>query len=488
MSVRVTQEPWLAHPWFVPAEKHSSRKSSYGSRKRARIRTTRNGHSDILPELLELIDSAEHRVFCCSFLLGSKSLQYALIRAASRLKGHVYVLTALDEKKLAAGLGDDIDSDSLHRSKLAFQPLCYNGVYARGVADVHAKFCIVDDQRALLGSPNFDPNGLADHGQQSGEVAIVVDGDRSEHLARLFRHLWTEVAEIEAMPSPVEYQLSDVKMMKTRERIEAPPAGDGMPFWTGFGSTGVLDQVRWTAEQAKDKLCLAAYSIRDLETSDASSLSDAISAAAKRGVDVQLYLRSQARNLEHLTHLVSAGVRVRADRFNHAKWAIADGQLASIFSANFDGIHGLTNGCETGIRLLPGVETAELTALHQECWTQCDVEAWMPESFEGLVRQSNASLGWPDGASSVTLAGEAAFEALEILRNPTFLLEPKSSKEQCILAGTKGAVGLHKEDSVWQCCPLEQPYQHTPARYLATGKPNDAAQLWIPVGVEFVAR
>jgi hypothetical protein len=45
------------------------------------------------------------------------------------------------------------------------------------------------------------------------------------------------------------------------------------------------------------------------------------------------------------------GVQIHGDTRNHAKVAIADGTSAILFSANFDGHHGLDNGVEVGYRI-----------------------------------------------------------------------------------------------------------------------------------------
>lgn len=486
MSLTVSPEPWIRHPWFLPCGQGQHSVEAWP--KRSRIRITRGNQSDILPELLTLIESAQKRVFCCSFLLGSEALRRALVNAAHRLKGHVYVLTALDEKKLAAGLAAEIDTDQLDRTRLAFQPLTHGGVYARGVSDVHAKFCVVDDEAAVLGSPNFDGNGLADHGGQgSGEVALSVTGERAGHLATLFRHLWCHSAEIEAQPSPVAYHLASIARSIAKPPAHPPPV-QGMPFWTFQENQGVLDHLRYTVQRARRTLFLAAYSLRDLDSGEAKALADDIVAATERGVIVQLYLRSQTRNLPHLRRLVAAGIQVRADRLNHAKWAIADEREASIFSANFDGQHGLTSGCETGVRLLPGPETNELVELHKAWWVNCEVEAWAPPNVNAIAERTGLQLGSPDGSREIALTGPMAPEVIEMLRHPTVVLRRSGGDDKFyLLASLDAAVEICRQEKMWDCQRVLERHLRPPtvAQILASGVPGGFDGGWIPVGVEF---
>lgn len=480
MSFKVSFKPWTELPWFLPRKSEVEYDVNL-----ERLLFTRHRSGTVLPALTKLIAGARKRVFCCSFLLGSNKLSQALIDATYRLKGHVYVLTALDEKKLARGLADDVDPDHLDRARLAFNSLAQEGIYSRGVSDCHAKFCVVDDSFALLGSPNFDSNGLADGGDAAGEVAIIVEGKRAQHLGRLFRHLWKTAAEIEAPPSRHGYMLRSVTRHGSIQ-LDAPPPQNGMPFWTGFGSTGVLDHIRWTVQEAKHTLFLATYSVVNLDDKGTKALEDDILKAVKRGVDVQLYLRSQTRNLSHISKLAKAGVHVRADRINHAKYAITDERVASLFSANLDGNHGLTSGCETGIRLTNGKEVEEVVRLHRMWWNACEAEVGYLATPEILLRRCGwLSKGWPGEATTIRLGGPQAKEAEELLRHPSLLLQIAGQQNKFLLIAADMALNIHQDNNTWIAqSQASKDRLPTPTIILAGGLHNKYNKGWIPVDVQ----
>src|SRR5205085_2884656 len=63
----------------------------------------------IRTELEAMIVEARRKVFIASFLLGDAALLDALAATASRLLGGVYVITQLDEQRLAKGLQELAD-------------------------------------------------------------------------------------------------------------------------------------------------------------------------------------------------------------------------------------------------------------------------------------------------------------------------------------------------------------------------------------------
>jgi phosphatidylserine/phosphatidylglycerophosphate/cardiolipin synthase-like enzyme len=490
MKVKITSESWLRQPFFVPrrADSHADL-AEYQY-----LLTTVPGRKHTIRDyLLSLLDSAKERVFVCSFLLGGEAVRDALRRAAKRLRGHVYVITALDEKLLERSLDLEleVDENALRRDRKNFEALTRHGVYVRGAESCHAKFCVVDEHSALVCSANFDPNGLAldeDGARPCGELGLRIEGvDRVKPLADLFRHIWKVGCQREAPPSPEGYRISGVT--STQPADLPAPTGSEDVVWTGFRSTSILAGIRHVIDKAQKRLLLASYSFTGMRAKP-DLLIDSLLGARKRGVEIELLLRDRSRDLPEILTLMEMGVQVRANRENHAKYAIADGEMGLLFSANFDGAHGLTSGVETGVRLRPG-EAREIADWHAQMWRETPSQALFYEKEEDFV------LSWPEIrrtrppfiCENPFISGDKQVTDIcqKILHGPCFMLSKSEdlSERWLILVGQEQVVELELIGSEMRAALIEQPHPDLGPlpRLLAKGhwQPSIA---WLPTEME----
>jgi phosphatidylserine/phosphatidylglycerophosphate/cardiolipin synthase-like enzyme len=479
---------WGGQPWHLPRPRVEEKDSWSGLQG---VFFTRHGiaESSIRRALVDLIGRARERVFCCSFLIGGSAVREALVDAARRLRGHVYVVTALDEKLLGRTFAMEEDSRDLRtildRQRKDFRSLTHSGVYLRGAEGVHAKLCVVDGKEALLGSANFDPNGLGeDRSFAAGEVGVLLEGTaRVAPLASLFRHIWRYGCAYEVQPHPVHYALQG-RSTRGSEVLKPPGAKPGAPLWTGFGSTAILDGLQSLINQVRERLVLASYSFTGMRARP-ELLFEPLLATAKRGVSVELYLRSRAKDLPELGPLVEAGVVVRGDPWNHAKYAVADGKAGLIFSANYDGEHGLTSGVETGVSLLPE-EVEPLLRYHQLAWNAADTEVALLADRADLARRLPIDdAPWPH-EMTLELAGEGRLGLLaeEMARRPCLIAAGHEGPErELVMIGTERSLRLLREDRRWRPEELPVGNSWTVARLLARGRRADLS-LWLPEGLE----
>ncbi len=483
MKLTISYDPWREQPFFIPR----SADSAVPLPQFTHLSTTvPKRESTIRDALIALIDSATQRVFVCSFLVGGEAMRDVLRRAAQRLCGHVYVVVALDEKSLQRGLElepNQVDPDDLKREIKNFEALTRHGIYVRGAENCHAKFCIVDDRAALVGSANFDPNGLGEEGGvPCGELGIVIDGsERVAPLAQLFRHLWKCGCQREAPPLRDDYRLSGVSPIT--EALPSVPKGSDAVVWTGFKSTAILAGIQSVITTAQHTLLLASYSFTSMREKPALIL-DALAAARKRGVQVELLLRDRSRDLPEIAALIDLGVEVRANRDNHAKYAIADGDNGLLFSANFDGVHGLTDGIETGVWLRPD-EASEVEQWHSQMWREAPTLAaqWpTANDFAKAVPDILCECP-PFFGESLRITGDA-----ETIKRCAAMLEGP-----CLIVGDHGqrlvgfqdvirleptgtemkAVGLDRNDAMFLPLP----------RLIAMGQQRRPSA-WLPLGLE----
>jgi phosphatidylserine/phosphatidylglycerophosphate/cardiolipin synthase-like enzyme len=489
MKVTLSFDVWREQPFFLRRKAEPPVPLPNYARLRATVPS--RAHS-IRDALIALIDSAAERVFVCSFLLGGDGMRDALRRAAQRLHGHVYVITALDAKALERSLGREpsrLNADNLEREIKSFEALTRHGIYVRGAENCHAKFCIVDDRAALVGSANFDRNGLGEaDGIACGELGLVIEGpERVAPIVRLFRHLWKCGCQREAPPLREGYRLSGVSPAKDQP-LDAPEGAEAV-VWTGFRSTTILAGVQQVIASAQHTLTLGSYSFTAMRANPALIL-DPLAEARRRGVQIELLMRDRSRDLTEIGALLDLGIEVRANRENHAKYAIADGEHGLLFSANFDGIHGLTDGVETGVRLRPE-EAREVAQWHAQMWREAPTQAVCWTSPEALSQalpevrcEHPAFLG-----RALSLRGEPGdlVRCAAILRGPCVVVSdgdehaPRSIQfvgfDDAVLLQRNGrdvrVIGADREDASY--CALPKCIAMAPRR---------SKQTWLPLGME----
>ena len=216
--------------------------------------TYAGGGSTIRRELIDIIDHAQRKIFVAALTLGDKDLRESLIRAAGRMSGGVYVISALDDKGLeeANEYDDDPDLDRQleHRN---FRELTRHGIYVRGYGGLHAKFVVVDDRIALVSSANLVTASFTTTGENG---VIVTDRADVDTLARVFTRLW----QLSPWDMPPDSRHADSIDQRTGAvtRVAAPRAaasGPG-PIWT------------WEDREADHHIASTVVAVADTAQSD----------------------------------------------------------------------------------------------------------------------------------------------------------------------------------------------------------------------------
>ncbi|TWJ24729.1 phospholipase D-like domain-containing protein [Micromonospora endolithica] len=325
----------------------------------------RGSEPNIRDTVVELIDSAREKVFIASFRLGEDDLLRSLLDAVDRLRGRVYVITAWNDRSLARGLAElDLvsledteadDSGSIEAQKKRFHRLTKAGIYVRGHVDCHAKFVVVDDRRALIGSANLETSALTGTVNRpvTGELGVLIhDQARILEASRFFARLWHESSE-EARPG-FAYALRQRKPVLPLPQLPAVQINaTGSIIWTHSNRSLIAETIRHIISSAESKLDLATFSIAGIADEPYWVL-DPLKSALDRGVRVRLLVRGRTfpAHMQELDNLASVGVEIYGDSLTHAKAVIADGRQGAIFSANLDMRLGLLGSVEAGV-LLP---------------------------------------------------------------------------------------------------------------------------------------
>ncbi|WP_437316323.1 phospholipase D-like domain-containing protein [Sorangium sp. So ce385] len=322
------------------------------------------GADPIRKALLDAIGRASWKVLFCSFLFADPAIVDALVEAAERLQGGVYVLTALSTSlRVATGeLDDDLldlpaqrreqkERDRRDRHFAHLDRLARAGVWLRSASDSHAKLCVVDDEIAVVTSANATPEAYEDNPENG---LLIEDPDVARELGRLFAHAWIHFTDHESPPGVLD--------LKERGKRPAPPPWRRLaghePLWPiatlRREETSIRDATLALLRGARHELVIASYSaiaLRDHAVGQALR-----EAALEREVRVLLVLRPNNLRADQVDACSFLFDGIPQDRWvlcgherTHAKAIVADGERALLWTGNLDGKVGYDDGIEVGV-------------------------------------------------------------------------------------------------------------------------------------------
>lgn len=388
---------------------------------------TRTSH--IRDALIAQISEAQQKVLFCSFLFADDEVVRTLCDAAERLHGGVYVLTALGKHLRAEVLEPDADVDAntaklqdrAKRHEEHLQRLAHAGVWLRSAEDCHAKFCVVDDETAIVTSANATQEAY----ESNPEDGLVLRESRAaREYGRLFAHVWQHLATLESTPGA----RLDVHSLGTPR---VPPwrvlkgAGHIRPVTTlRRDEASLLGAAIEVIDRASDRLSIATYSFMGME---AHPIGAALARATARNVRVDLlvqprnHIEAQRASLAWLVGLAPERVRLHGHRRTHTKSIVADGQVVLLWTGNLESKHGWDNGIEVGV-------------IVEDVGVASAVEAW---TGDVMKRATHAALHAPS-ARDLVAAGQLSALAGEW----TLRLAPGVSPAQTVNALSRNAVEL----------------------------------------------
>jgi phosphatidylserine/phosphatidylglycerophosphate/cardiolipin synthase-like enzyme len=292
-----------------------------------------------------MLAGARRKVFVASLLVGDPAVRTALLDAAERLGGGVYVVAALHDKGFDR-LITRVDCDPVDSTQPPLSELTRAGVAVRGYPGCHAKFVVVDDEVALVSSGNLVFS-------EAGENGVVVTGeDRVAPLSRLFARLW-QLSPWDVPPDRDAYTVLSRERSPEPAAVEPPAPDAAGPVWTWGPDRHLLQAVRELVDSATEDLVLATDGVREMAAKP-DLLLDKVRTAVERGVRVRLLIRARNDDRPQRTAAIAfakAGAEVHADPLHRAKAVIADGSRGLLGSANLAGTPGLTGGVEVAMRL-----------------------------------------------------------------------------------------------------------------------------------------
>ena len=359
--------------------------------------------------LIDMINSAKKKIFLATFLMVYPDVEKALMDASTRLRGHVYVLTPLDnsvykEPHQMETLSPEELEEAIEQQEERISELSRAGVYIREHRQCHAKFCVVDQKKALVMSSNLTVRSM----EENPELGKILE-DRSDvlRLDRIFQRMWVHGAKYELIPDKRRPESKSIPLREDHnDSIAFEPEGD--LIWTYHERHHILEEIVRIISTAQSSLRIGSYVLRELheiaDSGGANQVLVALQEALSRGVNIEIiiHVRYDASGIiqkDGETHtyqplFASANTdkfRLYGHQKNHAKYVIADNITAVMFTANIDGRYGLTNGIEVGFILSDPDDISWLNDYHTKLIDEahrmilCEPALSAQNSVEGLT-------------------------------------------------------------------------------------------------------
>jgi phosphatidylserine/phosphatidylglycerophosphate/cardiolipin synthase-like enzyme len=304
---------------------------------------------------VDLINGGRRKVFLASFLFADAEVAEALARAAERLRGGVYVLTALN-RGFRIDLGDaearDAQSDAARRDQhfTNLNRLANAGVWLRSGSDFHAKLCVVDDREALVTSANVTREAFDDNPENGLHLRSPA---LARELGRTFARVFLHHAREESPPA-------------AKLNVGGLPASRGAPWLPlrqgepdrivatlATEEASIVGAILEMVKGAEREILLTAYSAVGLKDHPVGA---ALRDRVARGVKLLAVLPPDNRTADRrntgrwLFGEGKAGqVIVRGLNRTHAKAIVVDRARALLWTGNLDGHHGFADGFEVGV-------------------------------------------------------------------------------------------------------------------------------------------
>ena len=392
--------------------------------------TYAGGGSTSRADLIGLIDAARRKVFVASYFIGDAETREALCRAAERLRGGVYVISAMTERDLDRAINEVGEDEEVDRQieRKRFEELTRHGIAVRGYEGCHAKFVVVDDRAALVSSANLTTAGLDSTGENGILVDVPADVDR---LARFFAVLWYGCRWEMAMTG--EPVVAERRAAGRTIPLPPPDPDANGPIWTLHEQHHIGTAIRRLVASARRELLLATFSL-DGMVDRPELLLDGLRTAVERGVRVRLLLRGRNHVPPHSADaaaLAAMGVRLYPCRLNHAKGVVADRKRGALFSANFDARHGLDRDVELGMRLDGTPALGEAVRYFEHAIAERDLDYVVDPAGRVLADRlfSFATSPWPLPPTVGVTAGDADWAGLAgLTRGPVLFAAEAGGK------------------------------------------------------------
>lgn len=321
-------------------------------------------------KILDMINSAQKKIFICCFLINSEPIVDALLTKASQLKGHIYILTAINENYIKYFFNEELEPLYEKYNFRALERLSGNdqkinsATAIRGHKNAHAKFLIVDNKEAFITSANFTKSSF----REVPEVGVYSDNPNIvKPLIQLFSDFYLKrYRDLQGFKnSPIRnysvyrylenFQLPIYSnFFNNKDVIEYPIWTydfDNKPISKDFENCAIKKSILQLLTSEKKQIDIFTYSFKNLESSEILTIIK--NKLENENVKVRILTFDHKQSSNSINYLLNSikidqSLDIRTYKGFHAKGLIISNEVL-LSTANFDGKLGLNGDFEVGI-------------------------------------------------------------------------------------------------------------------------------------------
>lgn len=322
------------------------------------------GETELTQKVLDLIRNSTRYIKTANFLFQDKMVIDSL-KEKMEEGIPLFVISNLRDpeesgQKSSEGGGIVVD---MHLPNL--NELVKLGAHCHFLDELHAKFILIDGTIGIIMSANYTENSLG----KNIETGLIIDGEEVKELEYVFDKLYTnaDIQKFEYVQEKKHVKRKTVLIpadsfddLHSRIRLTICSPEDKNPkkqTKTNLASckvTTIYESIVSLINEAQGFVIIVSWHFRALNMLPDFVL--AVKHAIQRGVKVSLYSNcfgqstSLNASLEAINELESMGCASYGDDNNHSKCVVTE-RGGIIFTANIDGVHGMTTGFEVGCML-----------------------------------------------------------------------------------------------------------------------------------------
>lgn len=313
----------------------------------------------LLNSIIKLIGEADNYIKICSFIIDNKQIVESLKSKLKEGKLSVFILTAVDDKKIKSDMLDEDETAELSKSRHFefIDTLVKSGAHVRASSNAHAKFVIKDGTEALLMSANLTEPSLNNNEKgkaPNDESGIAIDKqDEVKTLERIFDSIFLYGTEFRRFINLSDNTQLIGKNENEIRKSDFPESNTNVLWSYDRFHHSIYEYLNSVISNASKTVNLSTYSIVEL-----NNLSELINSFKKflyeKKGKAKIFCRAMNHRSDHIAackELSELGIEIYGDMFNHSKGISVDNSEGMIFTANIDGKHGLKDGFEVGYKI-----------------------------------------------------------------------------------------------------------------------------------------
>jgi cardiolipin synthase len=340
--------------------------------------------------LVQALEGARHEIYIATFILGSDAVGESVLGILERkARAGVRVRLLLD------GLGSFWVSHARLRAfrragceSVYFLPLIHIPFFGHSNLRNHRKIVVVDGREAIIGGMNLATEylGPVPSPERWVDLAVRVRGPAVRDFLQIFKADW-QFAAGEKLPEVENPQAArGIARGAVAQVLASGPDIVGDPLYDSIATAVFSAQKRiWIATP---------YFIPD------ETLAKSLELAAKRGVDVRLFMPRKSNHFladlcrgSYIRQLERAGGKIflYGKSMMHAKLLIVDEAYSIVGSANLD-MRSLFLNYEVGLLLYSQPAIEKMSEWCENLEARCELsehrskESWKDAILEGVAR------------------------------------------------------------------------------------------------------